>query len=86
MSRAPEIRYTKSGDLNIAYAVTGEGPDLVVAPGFISHLEVGWEELSVAHFYSRLASFRRVITFDKRGTVSPIRRRTLPRSRKASTT
>jgi pimeloyl-ACP methyl ester carboxylesterase len=68
MSRAPEIRYTKSGDLNIAYAVTREGPDLVVAPGFISHLEVGWEELSVAHFYSRLASFRRVITFDKRGT------------------
>src|ERR1700730_6654928 len=68
MGRAPEIRYTKSGDLNIAYSVMGEGPDLVVAPGFISHLEVGWEELSVAHFYSRLASFRRLITFDKRGT------------------
>ncbi|GAA4290143.1 adenylate/guanylate cyclase domain-containing protein [Mycobacterium paraffinicum] len=48
--------------------MTGEGPDLVVAPGFISHLEIMWEEPSVAHFYSRLASFRRVITFDKRGT------------------
>jgi pimeloyl-ACP methyl ester carboxylesterase len=68
MGRAPDIRYTKSGDLNIAYSVTGDGPDLVIAPGFISHLEVGWEQPSVAHFYSRLASFRRVIAFDKRGT------------------
>ena len=46
----------------------GEGPDLVVAPGFISHLDIMWEEPSVVHFYSRLASFRRVVTFDKRGT------------------
>jgi pimeloyl-ACP methyl ester carboxylesterase len=66
--RAPEIHYAKSGDLSIAYSVTGDGPDLVVAPGFISHLEVGREEPSLAHFYSRLASFRRVISFDKRGT------------------
>ena len=48
--------------------MTGEGPDLVVAPGFISHLDIMWEEPSVVHFYSRLASFRRVVTFDKRGT------------------
>jgi len=68
VGRAPDIRYTKSGELNIAYSVTGEGPDLVVAPGFISHLEVGWEEPSIVHFYSRLASFRRLIAFDKRGT------------------
>ena len=68
VGRAPDIRYAKSGDLNIAYSVTGDGPDLVVAPGFISHLEVGWEQPSLAHFWSRLASFRRVITFDKRGT------------------
>jgi class 3 adenylate cyclase len=68
MGRAPDIRYVKSGDLNIAYSVTGEGLDLVVAPGFISHLEVGWEQPSLAHFWSRLASFRRVISFDKRGT------------------
>src|ERR1700752_5432390 len=67
-SRAPEIRYAKSGGLNIAFSVTGGGPDLVVAPGFISHLDIMWEEPSVVHFYSRLASFRRVVTFDKRGT------------------
>src|SRR6476659_11470569 len=66
--RAQNIHYAKSGDLNIAFSVTGEGPDLVVAPGFISHLDIMWEELSVAHFYSRLASFRRIVTFDKRGT------------------
>jgi pimeloyl-ACP methyl ester carboxylesterase len=66
--RAPDIHYAKSGDLNIAFSVIGQGPDLVVAPGFISHLEIMWEEPSVVHFYSRLASFRRVVTFDKRGT------------------
>ena len=66
--RAQNIRFAKSGGLNIAFSVTGGGPDLVVAPGFISHLDIMWEEPSVVHFYSRLASFRRVITFDKRGT------------------
>src|SRR5579875_2886882 len=65
---APDIHYAKSGGLNIAFSVVGAGPDLVVAPGFISHLDIMWEEPSVAHFYSRLASFRRVGTFDKRGT------------------
>jgi pimeloyl-ACP methyl ester carboxylesterase len=65
---APDIHYAKSGSLNIAFSVTGAGPDLVVAPGFISHLDIMWEEPSVAHFFSRLASFRRVVTFDKRGT------------------
>ncbi len=68
MVAAPETRYAKSGDLSIAYAAYGDGPDLVVAPGFISHLEVGREEPALAHFYDRLATFRRVITFDKRGT------------------
>ncbi|OMC46023.1 hydrolase [Mycobacterium sp. IS-2888] len=66
--RAPDIHYAKSGGLNIAFSVIGEGSDLVVAPGFISHLDIMWEEPSVAHFYSRLASFRRVVIFDKRGT------------------
>ncbi|HYV58600.1 MAG TPA: adenylate/guanylate cyclase domain-containing protein [Acidimicrobiia bacterium] len=65
---APDIHYAKSGDLSIAYTVFGDGPDLVIAPGFISHLDLIWEERSLAHFYSRLASFRRVITFDKRAT------------------
>ena len=45
--RAPAIHYAKSGGLNIAFSVTGEGPDLVVAPGFISHLDIMWEEPSV---------------------------------------
>jgi len=65
---APETRYAKSGDLSIAHAAYGDGPDLVVAPGFISHLEVALEEPALARFYDRLATFRRVITFDKRGT------------------
>jgi hypothetical protein len=41
-SRAPDIQYAKSGGLNIAFSVTGGGPDLVVAPGFISHLDIMW--------------------------------------------
>jgi class 3 adenylate cyclase len=64
----PDVHYAKSGGLSIAFSVTGKGPDLVVAPGFISHLDAMWEEPSVAHFYSRLATFRRVVSFDKRGT------------------
>jgi class 3 adenylate cyclase len=63
------IRYARSGDVNIAYQVTGDGPfDLVVVPGFFSHLEVDVEHPSVAHMYDRLASFSRLIRFDKRGT------------------
>lgn len=63
------IRYARSGDLHIAYRVTGTASeDLVIVPGFVSHLDVGPEEPTIARFYERLASFRRVITFDKRGT------------------
>ena len=65
----PPTRYAKSGNVNIAYQVVGEGPiDLVVVPGFVSHVEVAWEHPSFAHFLSRLASFSRLIVFDKRGT------------------
>jgi pimeloyl-ACP methyl ester carboxylesterase len=64
-----EIRYARSGDVNIAYQVVGEGPiDVVLVPGFISHLELDWEDPRSAHFLSRLASFSRLIRFDKRGT------------------
>src|SRR5688572_18896494 len=64
----PETRYAKSGDVNIAYQVVGEGPfDLVLIPGFFSHLEIDWE-YPHAHFLRRLASFSRLILFDKRGT------------------
>jgi class 3 adenylate cyclase len=63
------IRYAKSGDVNIAYQVTGDGPfDLVLVPGFFSHLEIDLEHPSMAHLFQRLESFSRLIRFDKRGT------------------
>lgn len=66
--RSP-IRYTKSGGLSIAYQVTGGGPlDLVLVPGFVSHLEKDWDEPRHARFLDRLGSFTRLIRFDKRGT------------------
>ena len=66
---APETRYAKSGDVNIAYQVIGSGHiDLVFVMGWVSHLEYFWEEPSFARFLSRLASFSRLILFDKRGT------------------
>src|SRR5215471_303105 len=65
----PETRYAKSGNVNIAYQVIGHGPiDIVYVPGWVSHLEYGWESPIVANFYRRLASFSRLILFDKRGT------------------
>lgn len=63
------IRYARSGDVNIAYQVTGDGPfDLVLVPGFFSHLEIDWEHPEHALFLERLGSFARLIRFDKRGT------------------
>ena len=63
------IRYARSGDVNIAYQVTGDGPfDLVLVPGFFSHLEIDWEHPVHARFLERLGSFARLIRFDKRGT------------------
>ena len=65
----PETRYARSGEVNVAYQVVGDGPfDLVLVPGFISNVEYGWEEPGLASFYRRLASFSRLILFDKRGT------------------
>ena len=63
------IRYARSGEVNIAYQVTGDGPfDLVLVPGFFSHLEIDWEHPVHARFLERLGSFARLIRFDKRGT------------------
>lgn len=63
------IRYARSGDVHIAYKVLGHGPiDIVLVLGWISHLEAMAEDPAVAHFFDRLASFARVIVFDKRGT------------------
>jgi len=65
----PETRYARSGDVNIAYQVLGEGPiDLVFVMGWVSHLEYFWREPNFARFLRRLGSFSRLILFDKRGT------------------
>jgi len=65
----PRTRYAKSGDVSIAYQVIGDAPlTLVYAPGWISHVEVMWEDPHFAQFMTRLAAFARVVMFDKRGT------------------
>lgn len=65
----PVTRYARSGDVSIAYQVVGDGPvDLVYVPGWISNIEVMWEEPAMAFFLRGLASFSRLILFDKRGT------------------
>ncbi len=62
-----ETRYADSDGVSIAYQVHGEGPlDLVFVPGFVSHVELFWDDPSVARFLRRLASFARVVIWDKR--------------------
>jgi pimeloyl-ACP methyl ester carboxylesterase len=63
------VHYAKSGDVNIAYQVTGSGPfDLVLVSGFVSHLDNDWDHPASAHLLNRLGAFARLIRFDKRGT------------------
>ena len=65
----PETRYAKSGHVNVAYQVVGDGPlDLVYVHGWVSNVEYGWEVPPLARFLRRLASFSRLILFDRRGT------------------
>lgn len=64
----PTTHYAKSGNLNIAYQVVGEGPDLVYVPGWVSNVELMWDDPVLASLLRRLAGFARVILFDKRGT------------------
>jgi pimeloyl-ACP methyl ester carboxylesterase len=65
----PTTRYAKSGEVHVAYQVFGEGAlDLVVVPGFISHLDVFWDAPVVARWLHRFGRYARVIVFDKRGT------------------
>lgn len=65
----PQTRYARSGEINIAYQVVGNGSlDLVCVMGWVSHLDLYWEEPTAARFLNRLASFSRLILFDKRGT------------------
>ena len=69
MTEIPETRYTRSGDVSIAYQVAGDGPfDVVFVPGFLLHVELGWTTPGFSTIFSRLASFSRLIVFDKRGT------------------
>jgi class 3 adenylate cyclase/esterase/lipase len=66
--RAPETKYARSGDLSIAYQVTGTGPpDIVAVPGFISHVELNWESPFYGEPFERLARMGRLVSFDKRG-------------------
>jgi pimeloyl-ACP methyl ester carboxylesterase/class 3 adenylate cyclase len=66
---APEIRYAKSGDVHIAYQVFGHGPEnLVIIPGFISHIEHSWDSPDYARWLNHLGRRARVVIFDKRGT------------------
>jgi class 3 adenylate cyclase len=65
----PRTRYAKSGDINIAYQVTGDGPiDLVRVPGWISNVDYDWEYPPQARLIERFSQFSRFIRFDKRGT------------------
>jgi pimeloyl-ACP methyl ester carboxylesterase len=65
----PKTEYARSGHVHIAYQVVGQAPlDLVYVPGWVSHVELAWEEPTLARFLRRLASFSRLIVFDKRGT------------------
>src|SRR5436305_11257699 len=64
----PETRYARSGDVHVAYQVFGEGDlDVVLITGFVSHVELTWEHEPAARLLNGLASFARVITFDRRG-------------------
>ena len=65
----PRTDYAKSGGVHIAYQCLGDGPvNLVFVPGFVSHVEHFWEDPALARFLRRLASFSRLVFFDKRGT------------------
>jgi pimeloyl-ACP methyl ester carboxylesterase len=66
---APRTRFARSGRYSIAYQVVGEGPfDLLYIPGFVSNVELAWQEPRLARFLGGLAAFSRLIAFDKRGT------------------
>jgi pimeloyl-ACP methyl ester carboxylesterase len=65
----PQTRYARCGELSIAYQVIGEGPrDLIIVPGWLSHIELFWNDPGYHRFMEGLTDFARVITYDKRGT------------------
>src|ERR687893_2209085 len=69
MRKQPETTYAKTVDGYVAYQVFGEGPlDIVLIPAWATNVDVMWEEPSLARYLDRVASFGRVICFDKRGS------------------
>jgi len=69
MAEIPSTHYVKSDDVHIAYQVIGEGSfDLLFVPGFVSNVDTIWQSPEQSAFFRRLASFSRLILFDKRGT------------------
>jgi pimeloyl-ACP methyl ester carboxylesterase len=69
MMQPPKTRYARNGDVSIAYQVIGDGPmDLLFTPAFVSHLDLYWSAPETTAFFRWLASFSRLILFDKRGT------------------
>lgn len=65
----PDIKYAENKGIHIAYQTVGRGPvDLVLVPGWVSNIEIFWEEPNAVRFLRRLSSFSRLILFDKRGT------------------
>ena len=77
MPAAPDVHYARSGDVAIAYQVVGDGPvDLVFVP-FFGNVRWAWEQPRLARFFGQLASWSRLILFDKRGTGLSDRPRTL---------
>jgi hypothetical protein len=69
MVRQPRTRYAKGPEGNIAFQVVGDGPmDLVIVPGWLSHVDMLWNDPGWVTFVGELASFARVILYDKRGT------------------
>lgn len=76
---APPIIYAQSGDVSIAYAISGQGPpDIVFVHGYIGNLEVEWEEPGHIAFFTKLAGTSRVIRFDRRGSGLSDRVRDVP--------
>ena len=67
----PETRYARSGTVNIAYQVVGDGPPDLVSVEAISHIELDWDVPSKARFFTRLASVCRVLRVNQRGTGMP---------------
>ena len=68
-ARRPKTQYARAGDVHIAFQTLGDGPaDLLYVPGWVSNVEESWEEPLLARFLESLASFSRLILFDKRGT------------------